>query len=75
MSTSLTEAFGGVALETRLQYGLMFIFGTLCLLAAVAPLDTLVKAVTVSALFGFTGGIWISHLIQTVQKAADGAKR
>jgi Sec-independent protein secretion pathway component TatC len=75
MSTTLADFVGGVALETRIQYGLMGIFGTLCLLAAVAPLSTLVKAVTVAALFGLTAGIWISHLIQTVQKAADEANR
>ena len=70
MSVSLPERLGGIDLDTRIQYGLMFLFGTLCLVAAVAPLDVLVKSVIVSALFGFTGGIWISHLVQTVQKAA-----
>lgn len=71
MSTTLGETLGGLDLDTRIQYGLMFIFGVLCLVAAVAPLTTLVKAVIVSALFGLTAGIWISHLVQTIQKAAD----
>jgi hypothetical protein len=71
MSTNLTTKLQGLQVETRIQYGLMFLFGTLCLLAAVAPIATLTKAVVVSALFGFTGGIWISHLVQIVQKAAD----
>jgi hypothetical protein len=71
MSTNLTATIQQLQLETRIQYGLMFLFGTLCLLAAVAPLETVTKAVLVSALFGFTGGIWISHLVQIVQKAAD----
>jgi len=31
----------------------------------------LTKAVVVSVLFGFTGGIWISHLVQIVQRAAN----
>lgn len=75
MSTTLADFVGGIALETRIQYGLMFVFGSLCLLAAVAPLETLTKAVTVASLFGLTAGIWISHLIQTVQKAAHGANR
>jgi len=61
---------GSIDLDTRIQYGLMVLFWTLCLLAAVAPLDVLVKAVVVSALFGFTGGIWIAHLVQTVKRAA-----
>lgn len=71
MSTNLTATIQQLQLETRIQYGMMFLFGTLCLLAAVAPLETVTKAVVVSALFGFTGGIWISHLVQIVQKAAD----
>jgi len=70
MSTSISGILDRVDLDTRIQYGLMVLFGTLCLVAAVAPLEVLVKAVVVSALFGFTGGIWISHLVQTVQKAA-----
>lgn len=74
MSTDLTTKLQGLQVETRIQYGLMFLFGTLCLLAAVAPLGTLVKAVVVSALFGLTAGIWISHLVQIVQAAADSAR-
>lgn len=71
MSATLPNAIGELDLETRIQYGLMFLFGALCLIAAVAPLEMLVKSVTVSALFGLTAGIWISHLVQTVQKAAN----
>lgn len=71
MSTSLSGMLGGIDLDTRIQYGLMGLFGTLCLVAAVAPLEVLVKAVVVSTLFGFTGGIWLAHLVQTVQRAAD----
>ena len=71
MSTSLRNNLRRIDLETRIQYGLMFLFGTLSLLAAIAPLDLVVKAVVVSTLFGFTAGIWISHLVQIIQKAAD----
>lgn len=71
MSTTPTKKLQGLDLETRIQYGLMFLFGTLCLIAAVAPLELLVKAVLVSTLFGFTAGLWVSHLVQIVQKAAD----
>jgi hypothetical protein len=71
MSANLTTKLQQLDLETRLQYGLMFLFGGLCLVAAVAPLELLTKAVIVSTLFGFTGGIWISHLVQIVQRAAD----
>ena len=71
MSATLSETLGGVDLETRIQYGLMGLFGTLCLLAAVSPLELLTKSVIVAALFGLTAGIWISHLVQIVQKTAN----
>ncbi|WP_324758114.1 hypothetical protein [Haloarcula montana] len=71
MNATFPTDLGDVDLDTRIQYGLMALFGALCLVAAVAPLATLVKAVTVAALFGLTAGIWISHLVQTIQKAAD----
>lgn len=73
MSATILDKLGEIDLDTRIQYGLMVLFGLLCLGAAVAPLEMLVKAVTVSALFGLTAGIWISHLVQTVQKAASDA--
>jgi hypothetical protein len=70
MSMTLRENLRRIDLETRIQYGLMFLFGSLSLIAAIAPLELVVKAVFVSALFGLTAGIWISHLIQMIQKAA-----
>lgn len=75
MASTLTETFTRIDTQTRIQYGLMLLFGTLCLLAAVAPLETTTKAVVVSALFGFTGGLWISHLVQIIQRAAPGAEQ
>ncbi|MFC7077805.1 hypothetical protein [Haloarcula halophila] len=71
MSATVPDKLGDIDLDTRIQYGLMFLFGALCLVAAIAPLGTLIKAVTVAALFGLTAGIWISHLVQTIQKAAS----
>ncbi|WP_254831357.1 hypothetical protein [Haloglomus salinum] len=71
MNSTLTTTLQRLDLETRIQYGLMFLFGSLCLLAAIAPLELLVKAVIVSTLFGFTAGIWVSHLVQIVQQAAE----
>jgi len=73
MLSTFIKTFTQIDTETRIQYGLMFLFGTLCLLAAAAPLDTLTKAVVVSVLFGFTGGLWISHLVGVIQRAATGA--
>jgi hypothetical protein len=75
MPSTLTRAVRRIDTETRIQYGLMVLFGTLCLLAAVAPLELTTKAVVVSALFGLTGGLWISHLVGVVQRAAGGADR
>jgi hypothetical protein len=68
---SVRSALEQVDTDTRIQYGLMGIFGALCLLTAAAPLELLPKAVIVSVLFGFTGGIWVAHLVQIVQDAAD----
>jgi len=68
---SVRSALEGVDTDTRIQYGLMGIFGSLCLITAAAPIDLLPKAVIVSTLFGFTGGIWVAHLVQIVQEAAD----
>lgn len=56
---------------TRVQYGLMLIFGTLCIVAALAPLEETIRITTVGTLFGFTAGLWVSHLVQVLQRAAD----
>ena len=68
---SVTNTLRQVNIETRIQYGLMILFGALSLIAAVAPLDVLTKAVVVSVLFGFTGGLWVSHLIQVLHRAVE----
>jgi hypothetical protein len=51
---------------TRLQYGLMVILGTACILAAIAPITYDVKVAAVSVTFGITVGLWVSHLITVV---------
>ncbi len=56
---------------TRVQYSLMLIFGTLCIVTAFAPLEESIRITTVGTLFGFTAGIWVSHLVQVLQRAAD----
>ncbi|MFY4811524.1 hypothetical protein ACOJIV_02285 [Haloarcula sp. AONF1] len=70
MSSTFTQTIARIDLDTRIQYGMMLLFGGLCLVAAASPLGTLTKAVVVSALFGFTGGLWVSHLVQIIQEAA-----
>lgn len=57
--------------QTRVQYGLMVIFGGLCLAAALAPLDDLTRTAAVGTTFGFTAGLWVSHLIGVLQRAAE----
>lgn len=69
MSDTLSESLRRIKIQTRVQYGLMFLFGSLSLVAAVAPLDELTKVAVVAMLFGFTAGLWVSHLIQLVQAA------
>jgi len=68
---AMLEELRRVNRETRIQYGLMFIFGALCIVAAFAPLEESVRITTVGTLFGFTAGIWVAHLVQTLQRAVD----
>ena len=71
MSTDLAQSVKSVDVQTRVQYGMMLIFGSLCLIAAAAPLDLLIKVAMVSTLFGLTAGLWIAHLIGVIQRAAN----
>ena len=57
--------------DTRVQYVLMFIFGGLCILAAFSPFVYTLRMTTVGTLFGFTAGIWVSHLVQVLRRAID----
>jgi Flp pilus assembly pilin Flp len=57
--------------ETRVQYALMLVFGTLCIVAAFAPLEESIRITTVGTLFGFTAGLWVSHLVQVLRRASD----
>jgi uncharacterized membrane protein len=56
---------------TRVQYVLMAIFGGLCVLATFAPFQDVIRFTTVGTLFGFTAGLWVSHLIQVLRRAID----
>ena len=57
--------------DTRAQYALMILFGGLCVLAAFAPLQETIRIATVGTLFGFTAGLWVSHLLQVLRRAID----
>lgn len=65
----MIEAIRKANRETRVQYGLMFVFGSLCLISAFAPLSDPVRLTTVGTLFGFTAGLWVAHLVQILQRA------
>ena len=67
----MIEQFKRVDRQTRVQYGLMVIFGGLCLLAALAPLGDPTRIAVVGTTFGFTAGLWVSHLIGVLQRAAE----
>lgn len=49
----------------------MVVFGSLCIVAAFAPLQEPIRITTVGTLFGFTAGLWVSHLVQVLQRAAE----
>ena len=57
--------------DTRVQYVLMVVFGALCIVAAFAPLPESIRITTVGTLFGFTAGLWVSHLVQVLQRAVE----
>lgn len=67
MLTELRRANRG----TRVQYVLMVIFGGLCITAAFSPFRDAVRITLVGTLFGFTAGLWVSHLIQVLRRAID----
>jgi Flp pilus assembly pilin Flp len=60
--------------DTRVQYGLMLVFGTLCIVTAFSPLQDPVRITAVGTLFGFTAGMWVSHLVQVLQRAVEATK-
>ncbi|AQL41967.1 hypothetical protein BV210_04205 [Halorientalis sp. IM1011] len=67
----MLEEIRRVNRETRVQYALMFIFGVLCIGVAFAPLEETIRITTVGTLFGFTAGLWVSHLVQVLRRAAE----
>lgn len=67
MLTELRHANRG----TRVQYVLMVVFGGLCIVAAFAPFQDVIRFTLVGTLFGFTAGLWVSHLIQVLRRAID----
>jgi hypothetical protein len=57
--------------DTRVQYALMLVFGTLCVAVALAPIQDPVRITTVGTLFGFTAGLWVAHLVQVLRRASE----
>jgi len=52
----------------------MVVFGALCILVAVAPLADPLRLTAVGTLFGFTAGLWVSHLVQVLGRAASATR-
>ncbi|PSQ36302.1 hypothetical protein BRD05_03350 [Halobacteriales archaeon QS_9_70_65] len=57
--------------ETVIQYGLMVLSGLGCVTAAVAPIEPTQQVALVSVMLGVTVGLWVGHLVQTLQGAVD----
>ncbi len=57
--------------ETVIQYGLMVLSGLGCVAAAVAPIELMQQVALVSVMLGVTVGLWVGHLVQTLQGAVD----
>lgn len=58
---------------TQVQYSLMVVFGASSIAAAALPLPSQVSTVLVAVFFGLTAGLWISHLIDVLNTAAEDA--
>lgn len=58
---------------TQVQYSLMVVFGASSIVAAAAPLQSEVSTVLVAVFFGLTAGLWLSHLIDVLNTAAEDA--
>lgn len=56
---------------TKLQYGLMFVFGSACVAFAISPLQQNIRIATVSMTFGLTVGLWLSHLMGVLDVTLD----
>jgi hypothetical protein len=56
---------------TKIQYGLMFLFGTACVVLAFSPLQQNVRIAGVSMMFGLTVGLWLSHLMGVLDVTLD----
>lgn len=66
MIETMIDRFQRLDRATRLQYTLMIILGSACLLVALSPITYDVKVAAVSVTFGITVGLWVSHLITVV---------
>ena len=60
--------------DTRVQYVLMIVFGVLCIVTAFSPLQDPIRITVVGTLFGFTAGLWVSHLVQVLQRAIEATR-
>lgn len=67
----IVARFSGLDAHTRVQYALMVVFGAICVGSAFLIQQADVRAITVGTTFGLTAGLWLSHLIETLDGAID----
>lgn len=56
---------------TKMQYGLMIVFGGACVVLALSPLQEQIRIAAVSMTFGLTVGLWFSHLMGALDVRLD----
>ena len=56
---------------TKIQYGLMVVFGTLTAAVSFAPLGMELRIMGAGTLFGVTVGLWLSHLLTMTYTATQ----
>jgi hypothetical protein len=56
---------------TRIEYGMMVVFGSLTVGFAFAPFELRVRMLLTGVFFGLTVGLWFSHLIHVTYSAIN----
>lgn len=67
--------YGRMDTVTRVQYGLMMVFGALTVGIAFGPVSGEVQRLAVAVTFGITSGLWISHLIGVLHTELSGGQQ
>ena len=60
---------------TKIQYGLMIVFGGLTTAISLSPLGIQLRIMAAGTLFGITVGLWLSHLLTITYNATEALRR